>query len=72
MTEGVVAWPADAAQRYRRDGYWRGETLAELLREPARTHGDRIAVVTRSERVCYADLDSRVDRMAAGLRALGI
>lgn len=72
MLDGAVPWPDDLAERYRREGYWRGESLAELLRAPARTGGERIAVATRSERLSYAELDWRTDRLAAGLRELGI
>jgi 2,3-dihydroxybenzoate-AMP ligase len=69
MLSGVVPWPADLAAAYRRDGYWRGDTLAELLRGPART---KTAVVTRTERVSYGAVDARADRLAAGLRRLGL
>jgi 2,3-dihydroxybenzoate-AMP ligase len=72
MLPGAVPWPGEVAERYRREGYWHGRTLAELSREPARADGGRTAVVTRGGRVSYADLDRRADTLAAGLRGLGL
>jgi 2,3-dihydroxybenzoate-AMP ligase len=69
---GAVPWPAEFAERYVRAGYWTGDTLADLLRGPAREDGASTAVVTRTERVTYAELDRRADALATGLRALGI
>jgi 2,3-dihydroxybenzoate-AMP ligase len=72
MLSGAVPWPAELAERYRREGFWRGETLAALLREPVRAGGTKTAVATRTARVSYATLDQRADVLAAGLRGLGL
>ncbi|GAA1766945.1 (2,3-dihydroxybenzoyl)adenylate synthase [Luedemannella helvata] len=72
MLTGAVPWPAEFAERYRRAGYWTGETLADLLREPARTAGDRPAVVTLRQRVSYAELDAWADELCGGLWRLGL
>jgi len=69
---GAVPWPAEFAARYRREGYWRDETLAQLLRGPAGSAGARTAVVSGGGRTSYAELDSRADQIAAGLRQLGV
>ncbi len=71
MLTGAVPYPAQFATWYRRDGYWRDETLADLLRGPALSQGDRIAVAAGGRRLTYAALDGRADRLAAGLRDLG-
>ncbi|KAA2265796.1 AMP-binding protein [Solihabitans fulvus] len=71
MLTGAVPWPAALARRYRRDGYWTGETLAELLRGPARDRPTHPAVATRADQVGYAELDRRCDALAGGLRAAG-
>jgi 2,3-dihydroxybenzoate-AMP ligase len=60
------------AARYRRAGYWCGETLATLARGQAARDGTRTAVVAAGRRVSYAELDTGADRLAAGLHALGI
>ncbi|MGW5646288.1 (2,3-dihydroxybenzoyl)adenylate synthase [Saccharopolyspora sp. NPDC003752] len=69
---GCPTWPAEFAQRYRAAGYWRGYTFGQLLRERAAEHPDRTAVVDGDRRVSYRDLDVRADRLAAGLRELGV
>lgn len=72
MLKGCVDWPADFAARYRREGYWRGETLGDLLRPWARSDGARTALVAGDRRWTYGALDGRADRLATGLRRLGI
>jgi len=66
-------WPPELAERYRRAGYWRGETFGGMLRERASAHPDRIAVVGGDgARWSYGELDRRADALAAGFRALGL
>jgi 2,3-dihydroxybenzoate-AMP ligase len=72
MLSGFVPWPEHLADSYRRDGYWRGEVLGDLLRSWARTDPDRTAVVTKERRHSYGELDARADTLAAGLADLGV
>ncbi|HEY3830123.1 MAG TPA: AMP-binding protein [Solirubrobacteraceae bacterium] len=67
-----MSWPAKVADDYRRKGYWEGLTLGALLRSWAEVHGERTALVSGEDRLSYAQLDSRVDRLAAGLVKRGI
>jgi 2,3-dihydroxybenzoate-AMP ligase len=69
---GVAEFPPEMQTRYRREGYWRGETLGNLLRDWARRDGGRTALVSGSQRWTYAALDDRADRLTAGLADLGI
>ena len=69
---GCPSWPDDFARRYREAGYWRGETFGQLLRDRARDFGTHLALVAGTHRWTYAELDARVDRMAAGFHALGL
>jgi 2,3-dihydroxybenzoate---[aryl-carrier protein] ligase len=69
---GCPTWPEEFATRYRQAGYWRGETFGQVLRERARRHGERTALVAGAQRWSYRELDERADRLAAGLQALGI
>ncbi|GAA4840566.1 (2,3-dihydroxybenzoyl)adenylate synthase [Saccharopolyspora rosea] len=69
---GCPTWPEEFARRYREAGYWRGYTFGRMLRDRAAEHPDRVAVVDADRRITYADLDARADRLAAGLRELGI
>ncbi|MDH6626590.1 2,3-dihydroxybenzoate-AMP ligase [Streptomyces sp. LBL] len=72
MAETFVPWPADLADRYRREGYWRGETLGDLLRTAAERHSGRTALVDARRSWTYSELDEEADRTAAGLRRLGV
>ncbi|MGO1068874.1 (2,3-dihydroxybenzoyl)adenylate synthase [Lysobacter sp. CA199] len=72
MLKGCEPWPEDLAQRYRERGYWQGRTLGELLRAQAERNPQRIAVIDGERRWTYGELDSRADRLAAGLHRLGL
>lgn len=47
-------------------------TLADVLRENARTHPDGVALVCGDERVTFPELDAEVSRFAGTLRELGV
>jgi 2,3-dihydroxybenzoate-AMP ligase len=72
MLDGFVSWPAEAAARYRAEGYWLDRPLDILLRDQAELRPDRVALVDGARRWTYAELDLRADRLAAGLRRLGL
>lgn len=67
-----VAWPDEVAQQYRALGYWTGETLGEMFRASAKRWPTRPALVCGSRVWTYAELDARVDQLAAGLLNLGV
>ncbi|MEV8378999.1 AMP-binding protein [Kribbella sp. NPDC056861] len=70
--DGTPQWPAADADRYRRLGYWRDETLGSLLRGRAVQHPDRVALVDGDRRISYDRLDQDADRIAAGLLCRGL
>ncbi|WP_433578412.1 (2,3-dihydroxybenzoyl)adenylate synthase [Nocardia brasiliensis] len=72
--DGFTPWPSEFAARYRQLGYWGTDTLAELPRRWAEIFGAATALVHYGTgvRMDYAELDRRVDRMAAGFREHGI
>src|SRR5688500_8886427 len=72
MLAGCTPWPAELAERYRAEGYWRGETLGDLLRGWARAGGDRVAVRSTEGELTYTELDDAADRVALRLRQLGL
>ncbi|WP_406207504.1 AMP-binding protein [Streptomyces sp. NBC_01017] len=73
MLDGWVPWPEPLAEKYRAEGYWEGRPLDRLLSDSAGRTPHRTALVdAEGNRWTYAELDLRADRMAAGLRRLGI
>lgn len=72
MLGGCTPWPEEFADRYWAAGHWRGNTLDNLLRGWAQQYGPRTALVDGAGRLTYAQLNRRVDRMAAGFRLLAL
>ncbi|MFJ3727606.1 (2,3-dihydroxybenzoyl)adenylate synthase [Streptomyces sp. NPDC090045] len=72
MLEGCTPWPEEFVDRYWMAGHWRGHTLDSLLRGWALQYGPRTALVHGATRITYANLNRRVDRMAAGFRLRGL
>jgi 2,3-dihydroxybenzoate-AMP ligase len=72
LLPGCTPFPAALARHYRAAGYWRGETLWDLLVRGAGQHGERTALVSDGERTSYRALHERAESIAGGLLALGI
>ncbi|MFF0224263.1 (2,3-dihydroxybenzoyl)adenylate synthase [Streptomyces sp. NPDC004629] len=72
MTETQPTWSEAESARYRAAGHWEGVTFGARLRRAAAGHGGRVALVDGDRRWTYADLDTEADRVAVGLRRLGI
>ncbi|MER6046064.1 AMP-binding protein [Streptomyces sp. NPDC001793] len=72
MLDGCTPWPEVFVDRYWAAGHWRGNTLDNLLRGWALEYGPRTALVHGDTRLTYANLNRRVDRMAAGFRLRGL
>lgn len=70
--DGVVAFPAELRERYRREGWWRGDTLGDLLRSAADRTPERAALLGGPEPLTYGELDRRVDRLGLRLLQLGL
>ncbi|MBR0147433.1 MAG: amino acid adenylation domain-containing protein [Eubacterium sp.] len=47
-------------------------SVVELFEEQVRLHPDRIAVITASEQITYAELDEKSNKIANSLRFLGV
>jgi 2,3-dihydroxybenzoate-AMP ligase len=69
---GVVPWPAEFVQRYRRLGYWAGESIGQAFDRSVTLHAERLAVVDGERRLSYRELSCAVDRLALHLAARGI
>ena len=66
MLPGCEPWPDELVERYRREGYWRGETLAGLI-DAWSADGERTALVAGHDVWSYRRLASRAGRLATGL-----
>src|SRR5947208_7988433 len=72
MLAGTVAWPAETAARYRREGYWDSTELFDIVRRGAARRPGQIALIDCDQRWTYADLHRDATRLAARLLALGL
>ena len=72
MLEGCVPWPAELAALYRREGYWQGRPLGDLLDEACARHADKTALVCGERRMTYARLSAESSALAGGLLNRGI
>ena len=69
---GVTPFPPEFAERYRSRGYWEDIPLGRFYSDVFASHGERLALVSRGERVTYSSLKERVDRLALHLLELGV
>ncbi|MFD4030019.1 (2,3-dihydroxybenzoyl)adenylate synthase [Streptomyces sp. NPDC058637] len=60
------------SERYRNAGHWEGVTFGSSLRRWAATRPESVALVDGDRRWTYAELDREADRVARGLRGLGM
>jgi len=72
LLDGVVARPQAEIERYRELGVYVGKSIFWLLEEGRRLRPEHIAIVSDGRRVSYRELLERVERKAAGYRALGL
>jgi 2,3-dihydroxybenzoate-AMP ligase len=68
----VVPYPDDLARQYRSAGLWAGRTIAQELRAAVDAFADTAAVVSSDQTLTYTELDRGSDRIAIGLRGLGL
>lgn len=70
--KGVVPYPDDVAERYRKSGYWIGQTHSDLLAAAVAAHPGRVAVVDSARTLTYAQLAERVQIVAGEFSSRGI
>lgn len=71
-TMNYPTYPVDAAQNYREAGYWRGETLGDMLQRVSDQYPNRIAVVEGEQALTYEQLNLSANKLAHGLLKLGL
>lgn len=72
MLEGCVPWPEEMAALYRREGYWRGQPLGDLLDAACARYADKVALVCGTRRMTYAQLSAESAALAGGLLNQGV
>jgi len=70
--EGVVSWPDEDAEVYRRAGYWQGTSLASQIAEHVQRQPDAEALVDGATRLTYRQLWDRSAACAQALLDLGM
>ena len=65
MLEGVVPWPEQAAEFYRKLGYWRGEPIGDSFDRSIAENAARLAVT-------YRELGAMVERLALHFAERGV
>lgn len=70
--DGVVYPTPEQARLYFECGAWARQTLGDALRQAARAVPERTAYVCNERRISFAELNAVTDRLAVGLRALGL
>lgn len=69
---GVTAFPADFAERYRRQGYWEDLPLIQHYLAAFSKWAEQVAIIDDSEALTYSQLAQRSERVARALVDLGL
>jgi len=72
MLAGCTPWPEDFAREYVRRGYWRAQTLADLLEDCARRTPERVFVCDEHGTLTCRELDQLAGRLAFHLLDCGL
>src|SRR4030066_1538045 len=72
MLEYCTPWPEQFARDYLRRGYWKAESLTDLLEARARAFSDRTFVSDATGRLSYGEVNRLADRVALRLLDLGL
>src|SRR5579872_7301762 len=70
--DGVVPFPPELAQRYRRLGYWQDRTLDQAFTDLFARHRDRVALVVEGGAITYGEVGRRSAALAANLHDRGL
>jgi 2,3-dihydroxybenzoate-AMP ligase len=72
MLEYCTPWPDHFVQDYLRRGYWKAESIADILETRARDLADRTFASDAAGRLSYGDVDRSAARLALRLLDLGL
>jgi 2,3-dihydroxybenzoate-AMP ligase len=69
--DGVVPFPEECAQKYRKKGYWRDRPLRDEFDDIFDRYAERTAVIAGDERISYRQIKERSERLALNLLDFG-
>ncbi|HYL58984.1 MAG TPA: AMP-binding protein [Candidatus Acidoferrales bacterium] len=72
MIEGCTPFPPEFADRYRRGGIWRAESIPQAIARAAGRSRDSIALIDPTRSVGYGEMIDEAGRMAALLSRNGV
>jgi 2,3-dihydroxybenzoate-AMP ligase len=70
--DGVVPFPTEFAERYRRRGYWQDQTLDQVFGELFKRHRARVALLSGDQSITYGELGRRSSALAGFLNGRGL
>ena len=70
--DGVVPWPDDVADRYRKAGYWQGTSITSHVAEQVTRRPDDEALIDGSTRLTYRQLWDKSSSCAQSLLDLSL
>lgn len=65
MTIQFTAWPKDVAADYTQRGYWRNQSLTEIITEQLDHNGAKTAIICNGRHFTYNDIDRLSNQIAA-------
>lgn len=72
MLEGFVPYNEQDIEKYIKNGYWRDMTFGDMLDKAADSYPAKEALVDDNNRLTYAQLRDKANRLAIGFIGLGI
>lgn len=70
--EGCVPYPEEFKKLYREKGYWEDKTLGDVLDESIKKFAAREAMSFGNDRVTYAQMGEKIDRLALHFLNIGL
>ena len=72
LLDGFVPYRTEDAERYKKRGWWGGQTFGDILDRAADRYPDKEALVDGATRLTFSQARDKVNRLAIGLINLGI
>lgn len=70
--EGIVPYPPEFVEQYRKAGYWQDRSIASVFDEVCERYSEQTALIANGEHIKYRQVARRVERLALHFLALGL